>query len=285
MKKPLVLRFLLLVGAIVFTCQNAQAGLFDNIASQVTQTVSNASNKQQQNGQASQQQQTAQQKSQAADQQADQDRAKLDAANDAAQQQYKAQQKQAADQQAAQEQADQQAKQAAADTLAKRPAFKAKYDDFNWGDGVLMTKTKLAMKGKNAQEADTGTLIYSGQLTQARGKFLTYNDTVFDSPCTIALGFSIKTEKLSVVVIQFADNSIIGTLNDALTKKYGPLVQNSNMWGGVKNGEDSLIVTPNMLTGGNGILMEYVSGEDIPLLASESDEVSNAKISHDAAKL
>ncbi len=61
MKKPLVLKLLMLVGLIGLICQNAQAGLFDNIASQVTQSVTNASNKQQNNSQAAQQQATQQQ--------------------------------------------------------------------------------------------------------------------------------------------------------------------------------------------------------------------------------
>ena len=189
-------------------------------------------------------------------------------------------------QQTASQQAEQQ--QAVVDALAKRPLLKAKFDDFNWGDGVLMTKTKLALKRKDIKESDTVTIIYAGQYAQVRGKFLTYSDTVFDAPCTVTLGFSIKTEKLGVIVIQIADNSIIETLNNALTKKYGPPDQNQDglgTWGGVKKGEDCLLLTVNMLTGGTALLMEYISGEYMPLLARESDEVTNAKISQDSGKL
>ena len=206
------------------------------------------------------------------------------AAQEQAEQQKAAQQQaaeQAAQQQAAekQQQADQQ--QAAAQQAAeqKRPPFKCKFGDYNWGDGVMGIKTKLMFQGKQIKESD--------EVGGVKGKFLTYQDTLFETPCAITLGFSAKSEKLSYVEVHLLPQAV-ETIAASLTKKYGEPLQKGDgvmIWGGVKKDEDTLSLSPDMSRGGSEFLLEYLSGEFTPLLKNESDEKNNAVVNQDAGKL
>ena len=170
------------------------------------------------------------------------------AAQEQAEQQKAAQQQaaeQAAQQQAAekQQQADQQ--QAAAQQAAeqKRPPFKCKFGDYNWGDGVMGIKTKLMFQGKQIKESD--------EIGGVKGKFLTYQDTLFETPCAITLGFSAKSEKLSYVEVHLLPQAV-ETIAASLTKKYGEPLQKGEgvmIWGGVKKDEDTLSLSPDMSRG------------------------------------
>jgi len=260
MKKSLVLKFLLLVGAVCLTCQNARAGLFDSLSSQISQVVKNASNDQQQNSQTAQE---------SAPEQA------------AVQQESPAQPQQQAQQQASQQPQD----QAPQPTNPSRAPFKCKFSDFNWGDTVMATKVKLLSRGKQIKEAGSITMVNVGEI---KGQFLTYDDVLFEMPCTVTLGFSLKTGKLGLVDIDLPPNSALDTLSDALTKKYGTpdqQGQGGSMWGGTENNEDTLSLTVNYVSSGNEFLLEYLSGEFLPLLKGESEEKTNSLVNQDAAKL
>ena len=124
-------------------------------------------------------------------------------------------------------------------TFAQSGTFACQFSDYSWGMTIEEARSRLPQKEKMLRRLKQND----------HGKYLSYNDMLFEIPCTITLTFTPITNQLASVYINLkatrGDNfTKAEAMLVALTKKYGSYEEDMSfryIWGDSRSGKgDSL---------------------------------------------